>query len=369
MPKLDLPLQLSHVFKPRIWGRTDLAPFFVHPHGRGEAARRPGGRPNGSPLPYGEDEFIGEVWLTDDSARFLNGPVAGLTLREASRAYGPDLHGKGWRGSRFPILAKYLYTSDWLSVQVHPDDDYARVHEPGNLGKCEMWYILEAEPNARCLLGTKPRVTKQSLRTALAKGAVRELLREFHPQGGEAVFVPPGTVHALGPGLILFEAEQNSDLTYRLDDFSRLGPDGKPRELHIGKGLEVTRLDLPAYRELPRVTFREPFGSRRFVVASRYFAVEKWTLHKPTTLEGSPERVAVLSLLSGEGRVETSAGWLRYDTGDTWLVPPATQAFRLVPAQKTDLLRFYVPDIKQDFRFPLALAGLAKAEINKIVFD
>lgn len=369
MLKLDIPLQLSPVFKPRIWGRTDLAPFFAYPPGSpGDSAHPIKLSSHSGPHEHG-NESIGEVWLTDDSARFRNGPIAGLTLGEASRAYGPDLHGKAWRGSRFPILAKYLYTSDWLSVQVHPDDDYARVHDPGNLGKCEMWYVLQAESNAKWLVGLKPGVTKQGLRTALEKGTPRELLREFHPKAGEAAFVPPGTVHALGPGLILFEAEQNSDLTYRLYDFGRLGPDGKPRELHIEKGLEVTRPDSRAYRALARFEFGEPYGARRYVLACRYFGVEELTLRKPACFRGSPERVEAYSMLSGEGRVETAAGWLAYRTGHTWLIPQPVESFRLVPEQETRLLRFYVPDLDKDFRRPLAERGVRPGEIRKIIFD
>lgn len=363
MLELDIPLQLPPVFKPKIWGREDLGPFFAE-------AQRPVPQARGSAVSGQHPrELIGEVWLTDDAARFRNGPVAGLTLGEASRAYGTALHGKRWKGSRFPVLAKYLFISDWLSVQVHPDDDYARAHEPGSLGKCEMWYILQAERNARCLLGSKPGVTRKSFRTALEKGTSQELLYEFRPQAGEAIFAPPGTVHALGPGLILFEVEQNSDLTYRLHDFGRVGPDGKPRPLHLKKALDVIRPELPAYRDLPRFEFREPYGSRRWVLACRHFAVEELQLRKRATFLGSPERVEGLSVLSGPGRVETRAGWLAYRPGDTWLIPPATESYRLVPERNTRLLRFYAPDLDKDFRRPLSKRGVRSTEIRKVCFD
>ncbi|MBZ5565401.1 MAG: mannose-6-phosphate isomerase, partial [Acidobacteriia bacterium] len=107
MPTLDTPLQISNVYKPKIWGRKDLSPLFE------------------KPPEYGGSELIGEVWITDDAGCFLNGPPAGLKLAEASRKYGEELHGKNWKGPAFPLLAKYIFTSDWLSVQVHPDDDYA----------------------------------------------------------------------------------------------------------------------------------------------------------------------------------------------------------------------------------------------------
>lgn len=356
MPPLDTPLQLSPVYKPKIWGRHSLAPLFERPEGEQSSG-------------IGENDLIGEVWITDDDSRFLNGPPAGLTLKEAAEKYGPELCGHAWTRRRFPILAKYIYTSDWLSVQVHPDDEYARAHEPDGTGKCEMWYFVQRDPGGEILLGLKPGINKDELKAALEKGNSREVIRRFRPRPHEAIFVPPGTVHALGPGLVLFEAEENSDVTYRLDDFGRLGLDGKPRPLHLEKGLEVTLPEAPALRDLPRVEFHEPFGARRFVVASRYFAVEELTVQKRGLWRGAPERAEVLSVIEGSGRVETERGWLGYRTGDTWLIPPATVRYRLVPRHKTRLLKSYVPDVEKDFRRPLARRKVGKMTIGKICFN
>lgn len=351
MPTLDTPLQISNVYKPKIWGRKDLSPLFE------------------KPPEYGGSELIGEVWITDDAGCFLNGPPAGLKLAEASRKYGEELHGKNWKGPAFPLLAKYIFTSDWLSVQVHPDDDYARVHDPGNFGKCEMWYIISADGDGEILLGPRPGVGKAQLKEAFARGTSPELLNRFRPEAGEAVFVPPGTVHALGPGLVLFEVEENSDLTYRLDDFGRPGLDGKPRPLHLEKGMDVIRPELPLHRDLPRMEFRESFGTRRYVLASRFFALEEWTVQNTAQLESSPEHVEVLSILEGEGRVENAAGWMNYRAGETWITPPGAGAYRLVPRPKTRLLKFYVPDLETDFRRPLAQRGVKPEIVNQIVFD
>jgi mannose-6-phosphate isomerase len=352
MPKLDCPLLLSPVYKPKIWGRHNLAPIFESPASK-----------------TGEPELIGEVWITDDQSRFMNGPLCDLTLAQASREYGPALNGSGWTAPRFPILAKYLFTSDWLSVQVHPDDDYARVHDPGSPGKTEMWYFIHSDHGAEILMGLKPGVTREKLKAAFAKGTSRELVCAFHPKAEEAVFVAPGTVHALGPGLILFEAEQNSDLTYRLDDFGRMGLDGKPRPLHLKKGLDVTRIEAPALRDLPRLQFREPFGSRRYVVASRYFAVEELNASKCVFGTSAPERVEVFSILRGEGRMETDAGWMGYRAGETWLIPPEAGCYRMVPLKESRLLKFYLPDLEKDFRRPLMKRGVKLGDIQKICFD
>jgi mannose-6-phosphate isomerase len=351
------PVQLSNIFKPKIWGRRDLAPLFEAPDSS-----------NGKGSQFSKKR-IGEVWVTDDTSRFLHGPAAGMTLAEASEKYGPELHGKSWPGRRFPLLAKYIFTSDWLSVQVHPDDAYAAAHDHGSLGKCEMWYFLQTDLDAAILLGLKPGVTKEQLLPAFKNGASREILHTFRPQPEEAAFLTPGIVHALGPGLVVFEVEEHSDVTYRLDDFNRPGLDGKSRELHLKKGLDVIRPELPPLRDLPRLKFKEKYGTRRFVLASRYFALEELTVSHTTTFQSTPERVEVLSILEGEGRIENEAGWLAYRPGETWLIPPAAGLYRLVPEIDTKLLKFYVPDLERDFTEPLKQRGIPSEKIRQIVFE
>jgi len=357
MPTLTSPIQLSNIYKPKIWGRRDLAPLFSAPHSTDETAG------------HFANKRIGEVWVTDAVSRLLNGPAAGMTLAEASEKYGPELHGSSWPGRHFPLLAKYIFTSDWLSVQVHPDDAYAAIHDPGNVGKCEMWYFIKADPDAAILLGLKPGVTKEQLLQVFKDGTSRDFLRSFRPQPEEAVFLPPGIVHALGPGLLLFEVEENSDLTYRLDDFGRPGLDGKPRPLHLEKGLDVIRPDLPPQRDLLRIECTEEYGTHRFILASRYFALEEMCLYHTGTFNSSPERVEVLSILEGKGRIENEEGWMAYQPGSTWLIPPAAHVYRLAPRIDTRLLKFYVPDLERDFREPLKRRGIPPEKIRQIVFE
>ncbi|MGH9397585.1 MAG: type I phosphomannose isomerase catalytic subunit [Terriglobia bacterium] len=363
MLKLNEPLQLSSVFKEKVWGRRDLTPLYPDHwttfRGDNVNIRYPRGKGK---------NLIGEVWLTDDEATFTNGPLAGMTLAQACRKHGRELCGEGAADGRFPILAKFLFTSQWLSVQVHPDDVYARKHEKGSRGKCEMWYIIETDPKAEMMLGLKPGVTSHALGEAIGKNDCSGILRRFTPRSGEAVFVPPGTVHALGPGLVLFEAEENSDITYRLDDFGRMGADGKPRPLHREKALAVSKPELPAWRDLPRLTLQEAYGRRRLVVACSYFAVEEIALQKTGNFAGVRSRVEAYAVISGEGRMETSDGWYAYRTGDIWLIPPATPAYRLVPESKSSLLKFYVPNIEEDFREPLAKAGTNSETVEKVLF-
>ncbi|MGH9353840.1 MAG: type I phosphomannose isomerase catalytic subunit [Terriglobia bacterium] len=348
----------------KVWGRRDLAPlypdFWTTIRGKTVSITRP--QRKGKTL-------IGEVWLTGDEAVFTNGPLSGVTLGEACRRHGREICGGGATDGRFPILSKFLFTSDWLSVQVHPDDDYARKHENGSRGKTEMWYIIQAESSGEIMLGLNPGLDSGSLGAAMKAGNCSDLVQRFTPGAGEAVFVPAGTVHALGPGLVLFEAEQNSDVTYRLDDFGRRGLDGKPRPLHRDKALAVTKPEMPALRDLPRHPFRESYGQRRLVMACPFFAVEELSLQKAGNFTGNSARAETFVVLSGEGRLETLEGWYAYRTGDVWLIPPATPAYRLVPEAKGRLLKFYVPRIEEDFLTPLAQAGVSASGIQKIVFS
>jgi len=356
-------MQLAPVFKPKIWGRRHLSPLF-----EGREAAGGGVEPRGAgEQPPGE--LIGEIWLTDEQARFVNGPAAGMTLGEASEKYGPELHGQTWPGRSFPLLAKYIFTSDWLSVQVHPDDEYAALKEPGNRGKCEMWYMLQTASDSAFLLGLKRGVTLEQLHQAFKTGTSRSLLEEFTPTAEEAIFVPPGMVHALGPGLVLFEVEENSDLTYRLDDFGRLGLDGRPRPLHLEKGLEVIRRELAPQRQLPRVEMSEDYGTRRLVLASRFFALEELRLPAPAAFSGSAERLELLSFLEGEGQIASQTDEGTFHRGETWLVPPGAGHYRLMPARATRLLKFYVPEIERDFRRPLAERGIPAKLADAIIFE
>ncbi|MGH9404152.1 MAG: type I phosphomannose isomerase catalytic subunit [Terriglobia bacterium] len=363
MLKLDRPLQLSPVFLEKVWGRRDLAPLYPEywTTFRGKTVHITRPQRKGKTL-------IGEVWLTGADAVFTNGPLSGMTLGEACRQHGRELCGDGATGGRFPILSKFLFTSDWLSVQVHPDDDYARKHENGSRGKTEMWYIIQAEKNGEMMLGLNPGLDSVSLGAAMTAGNCAGLVQRFKPGAGEAVFVPAGTVHALGPGLILFEAEQNSDVTYRLDDFGRPGLNGKPRPLHLDQAIAVAKPEMPALHDLPRHEFRESYGERRLVMACPFFAVEELSLQKAGNFTGNPSRVETFVALSGEGRVETPEGWYAYRTGDVWLIPPATPSYRLIPEVKGRILKFYVPKIEEDFVKPLAEAGVSASSIQKIVF-
>jgi mannose-6-phosphate isomerase len=347
MPELDTPLLLAPDFKEKIWGRERLDPLY---HGAESDAPR-----------------VGEAWLTGEQATFMTGPVSGLTLGEVFARSPADLCGSGWKADYFPFLAKFLFTDDWLSMQVHPDDAYALGHEKSR-GKTEAWYIIKPDHKAEIALGLRAGTTRAALESACREGRSRDLAQSFRPRPAEAVFVPSGTLHALGPGLVLFELSETSDVTYRLDDYGRRDKRGRSRDLHLERGLETVRLDAPVHRDLPLLEFEEPFGSRRYVTACRYFAIEMLAVESRCTFPTPPDRVEALAVIGGEGRVETSRGWVAYDTGQTWLIPPRCEPYRLVPEDPSQFIRFYVPDLDRDFRAPLTKRGVEPAMIQKVVF-
>jgi mannose-6-phosphate isomerase len=365
MPKLDTPLLLAPDFKEKIWGREDLEPLY--PSDELAEGAKPAGFPGKS---AGAETVprIGEAWLTGENATFLSGPVAGMGLGEVFRRFPHELCGSEWKGDQFPLLAKFLFTSDWLSMQVHPDDEYAAAHEKSR-GKTEAWYIIECDPDAEIALGVPAGTTREALEAACREARSLEVASRFRPAPSETVFVPAGTLHALGPGLVLFEVSETSDVTYRLDDYARADDRGRPRPLHLGRGLETTRLEAPALRDLTKIEFSEPFGSRRWAVACRYFAVEELAVRTAASLPDVAGRVECLTVIRGAGRVEIPAGWLAYRPGQTWVVPAGCAPFRLMPESSSRLIRFYVPDLDRDFRRPLASRGASREQIQSVVFE
>lgn len=343
------PVRVEPVFIPRIWGTRSLAPLFPD-------------------IPCSEP--IGEVWLTGNECRLTSGPFVGRKLGEAWSEMPPE-----WTGSRvakdglFPLLVKFLFAEDRLSVQVHPDDDYARRNEAaaGGTGKTEMWYAVSARPGAEVRVGLKPGVTPSSLRRAMADGAVEECLERVPIRAGDAIFVPAGTVHTIGPGVVLCEIQENSDLTYRIFDYNRLTSEGVPRPLHIEKALEVIRFGEQKGGKIePLSVTRGPLRETYFL-ACRYFATEKWEFAERVTADVSPERFELLIVLTGRGRIEAGGEAVDYRPGEVWVLPAALGAYQLRPQLPTTLLRTYVPDVSE-FAQRLAEQRVPESARSRLVY-
>jgi mannose-6-phosphate isomerase len=264
------PIQLCANLEEKIWGVTNLEPWFHSPGGK-----------------------IGEALF-----------------------YLPD-------GRPLPLLVKLLFTSDQLSVQVHPDDAYARMHE-GCGGKAEMWYVLAAEPGAKLALGFRQPVTRQRAREAAISGEIERLLQWWPVSAGQVYMVPPGTVHTLGAGIVVCEVQQNNPITYRMYDY------GRARDIQLEKAIEVLRFE-------PHPGPAHPTGE--LLIQSPHFVVERFEI---TSGRYDPDasRFHLLIAIEGAGRI----GKTNFVQGQGWYVPPGAEPFDLTAtAGRAAFIRAYVP--------------------------
>src|SRR6201987_2546355 len=277
------PFRIVPVFDPRPWGTTDLSPIYPD---------------------HKFDEKIGEAWLTGDHCKVANGPLAGRTLAELSAERKRELVGEAARDpQRFPLLLKFLFPHEKLSVQVHPDDAQAqRTGQPW--GKTECWYVAAAKPGAQVAMGLKPGVTRAQFERAIEEKRAEDLLRWIQIYPGEMIYVAGGTVHTLGPGPILFETQQQSDCPYRLYDY------GRPRELHLKEGLAAVKEKVASgkvVRPAPSQIGRTK-NTVSPMIRAPYFVVDQYELKESqtfrTTDEAGGNSVQILVAVEGCGIVE-----------------------------------------------------------------
>jgi len=308
--------------------------------------------------------------MTGDESRFVGGEFDGRTLSEAWPAMPVE-----WTGTRvpheskFPLLVKFIFTEEKLSVQVHPGDEYATVHEQaaGGRGKTEMWYAMSARPGAEVMVGLKREVTRESFERAIAEGSAENSLEHVPLSGGDAVFVPAGTAHTIGAGLMLCEIQQHSDLTYRVYDYNRLDAQGRTRELHVEKALAVLRFGPQIGGKIEPVKVKRRGVAKTFLAACRYFLTEKWEFSGRISAATSTEHFELLIVLEGSGQFHFSQGFVDYRPAQVWMVPAALGKFQLEAQSPTCLLRTYVPASMDDLARELAAEGVGDAERLRLV--
>ena len=347
------PLLLERHLDGRVWGGQKLAPFL------------------GLPRPY--PERIAESWQVFDANKVLNGPLAGMTLAQVTEQLAEKLVGSlpfGMRGADFPLLAKFIDAQQDLSIQVHPNDEYAHrveVHT-GFYGKNEAWVILEAEPGAELFYHLARPVTRAEFAAAVQTGALAltSLLNRRPVKAGDVIFVPAGTLHTINAGVTLFEIQQKSDLTYRVYDYGRLGNDGRPRPLHLEKALDViafNRPPPPPLRPLPLT----PGGEQTLLLAGRHFALERWQLSYSMAAATRPTSLDILTLVAGQGTLSWDGGELPLKTGESVVLPAVLGAYQMVPRPALTLLRCYVPDLERDVKKRLREQGYSETQIAQVV--
>lgn len=305
-----------------------------------------GGRRLGSVLgkSIGEGGDYAESWeIVDhgaDQSVVSYGSLAGKTLGELVRSQGKALLGKHDPQPRFPLLFKLLDANAQLSVQVHPNDEQAARLTVPDFGKTEAWVILAAEPGSYIYAGVRRGFDRHALAREVSRGTCELCLHRLEPRVGDCIFLPAGTVHALGPGLLVAEIQQSSDTTYRLYDWNRLGPDGKPRALHVEQSLEVIDFDKgPVAPQQPQPT-EKPFVER--LVECDKFVLDRWRLSAPQSI-GGDDRCHIVCVLHGAVTVPEDPADRPLVVGEAMLVPAACKGVELRPQANTVLLDAYLP--------------------------
>lgn len=280
-----------------------------------------------------------EAWIIYAGNRIASGPYAGQLLADITGQFGIDLLGiKGIqiRGKEFPVLVKILDCAQWLSLQVHPNDEQAKqIEGEGLFGKTEAWHVLEAEPNAKLIAGMQPGISSEKLSEAIRNGSVLDYVQKVDAKTGDTFFIKPGTIHALGPGLLIYEIQQTSDITYRVYDWGR--PETETRKLHIDKALTVSN---PTAVTAPRSMLQMAEGELALLAQCEYFKLESVDLEsKPISLDTGGESFHGLTVI--EGQVQVSAGNEVFilNKFETLFIPAVCGAYQIKPLGKSRVLR------------------------------
>ena len=317
------PFLMLPAFDPRPWGTLDLSAIY----------------PNAK-----FNERIGEAWLTGDHCVVANGPLAKRSLADLSKEFGSALVGTAARDpQRFPLLLKFLFPEEKLSVQVHPDDATAqRFGEPW--GKTECWYVAHAKPGSQIALGLKPGVTRAQFEQAIHDNRAEEMLNWINVYQGEMIYVAGGTVHTLGPGAVIVETQQQSDTTYRLYDY------GRARPLHLERGLASIKEQTASgkvIRPAP-VAINGGKSRRSSMIIAPYFTVDLFELKEPqafsTADDAGKTSVQILVAVEGCGVVEAQGrDPVTLAKGDAVVIPAALHGFTVRPQWAVEFLKGSVP--------------------------
>jgi mannose-6-phosphate isomerase len=312
------PLKFAPVYKQILWGGSNIKRYF------------------GRNTPY---DKVAESWelcsRSDGMGIVDNGPLRGSSFESLIEEYKENLLGEksvAHYGNTFPLLVKLIDANDRLSVQVHPDDAYARLEGEAN-GKNEMWYIVDAKEDAKLIYGLKEGVTKQKFSDAVSAGKIAETLREVPVKAGDSLFIPAGTVHAILSGILIAEIQQNSNTTYRIYDWGRVDANGKGRELHISKALDVINFGAAQGSGIAgELSAHEGFDSRA-LLRSQYFNLDEITVKTNYHGQTDSSFLAVINL-RGSGMLTYDDGEMAIGAGETVLLPASLGKFTFTGSLK-----------------------------------
>jgi mannose-6-phosphate isomerase len=309
-----------------------------------------GGRKLGTLLgkPIGPQSDYAESWEIADHADgqsvVSSGPFAGKTLSSLLQTHRQELMGSTFTGTQFPLLIKFLDANDWLSLQVHPDDILAKQFDLRENGKTEAWVILDARPDSQICSGLKSGVTREQLANALTAGpaAIEKCLHIIPVKAGDCVFVPAGTVHALGPGIVLAEVQQQSNLTFRLYDWGRVDAQGKPRPIHVQESMLCTDYQRGPVNPVSTASIEHRNSMTEDLVRCPWFTIRRHSLWASTSFALN-DGFRIVLVLNGTASISNEAGCIIAGKGNTVLVPASSEHFEVTPHGSTVLLEISLP--------------------------
>lgn len=340
------PYRLDPKLSPAIWGGSEL----VTTYGK-----------RGDP-----SEKIGESWECWDTDPVLNGPLAGETVGGLRAKLGRRLLGDLDPARIFPVLTKIITAHDWLSVQVHPDDAYAQRVERQPNGKTECWYVFSADPGAQLVLGWTRDTSREEYERRVSDGTLGEILRKIPVRAGDSIYIPAGLVHAIGAGVVLFETQQASDLTYRMFDWNRIGADGKARELHVQKAADVLDYRAGTSGPLEQVAYEFEGLERLALIADRRFVVERIVARaEPASLSVNQRPLILMSL---ERPLEVACGNVTVALApyQTALIPAAAQ-WCTVAGDDAPFTYVTPPEDRDALAVRMLASGVDQARIDRFM--
>jgi mannose-6-phosphate isomerase len=337
------PIRFEPVYKDYLWGGGNLRKY-------------------GKQL---QDGKVAESWELschpDGMSIVQNGIFKGRTLQSLVEEFETQITGHPRKAS-FPLLVKLIDANDRLSVQVHPNDAYAQAHE-GEPGKNEMWYILDAKPDACLICDVKSGVTRADFEKAVLEDRVEDCLQSIPVKAGDFINIPAGVVHAVGEGIVLAEIQQSSNSTYRIYDYHRTDAEGNPRALHLDKAMEVIRFNSENRTSRYDGLLYHPASncSSAVLVANEHFCVELLQVSGEIKLNTHNRQFHIHVCTEGEGKVAWDGGVMQFQRGETFLIPSALKEYALYGSFQT--LIAYVPDLNTDIFDRFQKMGFSMEEI------